>query len=153
MSLAQSISYALNGRKSGKGYRMQSVCHAGDGKNLYLADSPDGKLIASCFSHQCDYITIMQALEAQGLKPKDEFTPEQQRTFIQKKSRYQLREALQIEMHIALQYLNDRAGDREKLSDSNYRELHPEFIPMPDALFDREKLAYARIIKLIGQLL
>ena len=153
MSLAESISHILNGRRSGKGYRMQSVCHGGDGKNLYLADSPDGKLIATCFSHQCDYKTIMQALEDQGLKPKDEFTPEQQRTFIQKKSRYQLREAFQIETHIALQYLNDRAGDREKLSDNNYRELHPEFVPMPDALFDREKLAYTRIIKLIGQLL
>ena len=153
MPLAESISCTLNGQRSGKGYRMQSICHGGDGKNLYLADSPDGKLIATCFSHGCEYKTIMQTLEDQGLKPKSEFNGKQRQAFIQKKSRRQLRDALQIETHITLQYLNDRDGDIEKLSDRNYLKLHPEFAPMPDDLWDRERLAYTRIIKIIGELL
>ena len=153
MSLAQSISYSLNGRKSGKGYKVPAFWRGSTDRNVYIADGGNGKLIVADHSHGDDYQAIMQALEAEGLKPKDEFNPGQKRAFIQKKTRYQLREALQIEMNIALQYLNDRAGDNAKACDSNYLKLHPEFQKMPNELWGREKQAYTRIIKILGQLL
>ena len=153
MSLAASLSHALDGRSSGKGFRVRSICHDGDGKNLYLEDTPDGKLKAACHSHHCEFKTIMQTLEDMGLKPKTEFDPKQRKAFVQKKSKQQLRDALQIETHIALQYLNDRDGDKVKLSNSDYLALHPEFVPLPDELQDRERLAYTRITRIIGQLL
>ena len=81
---------------------------------------PDGGLIATCFSHGCEYKQIMMVLEDMNFKPKTEFNPKQKKAFIQKKSRYQLRAALQIEMHIALQFLNDRVADNAKRSDKGY---------------------------------
>ena len=153
MYLAESISHSLNGRRSGKGFRIPAFWRGSTDLNVYIADSDNGKLIVADHSHGDDYQTIMQALEAEGLKPKDDFNPAQKKQFIQKKSRRQLRNALQIETHITLQYLNDRDGDIEKLSDRNYLKLHPEFAPMPDDLWDRERLAYTRIIKIIGELL
>jgi len=151
MSLAASISHALDGRSSGKGFRVRSVCHDGEHRNLYLEDTPDDKLKATCHSHHCDYKTIMQTLEGIGAKPKTEFKGKQ--VFIQQKTKRQLRDALQIETHIVMQLLNIRDADRAKASDPNYLKLHPEFVPMPDDFWDREILAYTRIIKIIGQLL
>lgn len=152
MSLAESISHVLDGRKSGKGYRMRSVCHGGDGKNLYLADSPDGKLKAACFSHHCEYKVIMQTLEDQGLKPKDEFSPQQKRHFKVKKSRIDMMQALWTELHILLQTLTDRLGDKQLNNDTTYKKLHPEFVPMPDELWDREIQAVKTIKGLLGDI-
>ena len=153
MSLAQSISYALNGRSSGKGYRIAAFWRGSIDLNVYIADGADGSLIAIDHSQHDDYKTMMQAFESEGLKPKTEFNGKQRQAFIQKKSRRQLRNALQIETHITLQYLNNRDGDIEKLSDRNYLKLHPEFAPMPDDLWDRERLAYTRVIKIMKELL
>lgn len=152
MSLAESIAHSLNGRRSGKGFRVPAFWRGSSDLNVYIADGADGSLIAVDHSQHDDYKTMMQAFESEGLKPKDEFNGKQRQAFIQKKSRRQLRDALQIESHITLQCLNARDGDIEKLSDGNYLKLHPEFTPMPDALWDRERLAYTRIIKIIGQL-
>ena len=149
--LAQSISNSLGGRKSGKGYRVPTVCHGGDGFNLLLSDTPDGTLIATCFSHGCSYREIMESLESLGLKPKTEFSRKQRQTFAQKNNKRQLRISLALEMHIALQYLNDRNGDNEKSHDSNYLKLHPEFTPMPEEPFERELEAAIRTKKIIGE--
>ncbi len=151
MSPAESISYALNGKRSGKGFRVPTVCHGGDGLNLQLSDMPDGKLLATCFSQGCSYKEIMESLEVQGLKPKTEFNNKQRKVFVQKKNKRQLREALFIESHILLQFLSDRSGDVEKASDPNYLKLHPEFVPMSEESFDRELDAAKRTRTLIGQ--
>jgi hypothetical protein len=152
MPLAESISYSLGGRRSGKGYRIRSVCHGGDGKNLYIEDSQDGKLIATCFSHGCEYKSIMSTLEDMGLKPKPDLSSTQRKVFVQKKSRRQLMESLFFESHILLQYLNDRAGDLARSGDSNYLKLHPEFQKLPDEPFDRELKAALRTKTIIEQL-
>ena len=152
MSLSESISQALNGKKSGKGFRVPTVCHNGKGKNLYLADGDDGKLIATCFSHGCEYKAIMQALEAQGLKPNAESTQKQRKYFAQIKNKRELIDIFFTELHILLQYINDRIGDRHKLADRNYLKLHSEFQPMPEEPFEREKLAAHRVKILIGEI-
>ena len=153
MLLAESISRELNGRRSGKGFRVPAFWRGSTDKNIYIADGDDGKLIAVDHSHGEPYQVMMQEFENRGLKPKAELNPKQRQAFIQKKSRRQLREALQIETHITLQYLNDRDGDAAKASDPNYLKLHPEFQKMPDDLWDREMLAYTRVIKIMKELL
>jgi len=151
MSLAENISHALNGKKSGNGFRVRSVCHGGDGYNLQISDAPDGKLKATCFSHGCSYKEIMESLESLGIKPKTKFTRSQRKTHCQKIYKHLYREALFTEAHILLQFLNNRSGDKEKTSDSNYLKLHPEFVPMPDEPFERELKAAKRTVKLIGK--
>ena len=152
MSLAESISHALGGRASGKGFRVPTICHNGTGKNLYLADGDNGKLIATCFSHGCEYKTIMQAIEAQGLKPKAESSRKQRQQFSQIKNKRELIDIFFTELHILLQFINDRIGDRYKLADRNYLKLHPEFTPMPEEPFEREKLAAHRVKILICEI-
>ena len=152
MSLAESISLSLDGKKSGKGFRVPTVCHNGTGKNLYLADGDDGKLIAACFSHGCEYKTIMQVLEKQELKPKTETSQIQRKQFMQGKNKRELIDIFFTELHILLQFINDRISDRHKIADRNYLKLHPEFQPMPEESFEREKLATLRVKKLIGEI-
>ena len=151
MNLAESISYTLNGKRSGKGFRIPTVCHGGDGFNLQICDAPDGKLKATCFSHGCSYKEIMVRMESLGLKPKTEFTRNQCKSYIQKINKHRYRGALFIEAHILLQCLNVRNSDVEKSSDHNYLKLHPEFVPMPEEPFERELKAAKRTIKLIGE--
>jgi len=150
MNLSESISQALNGKRSGKGFRVPTVCHNGAGKNLYLADGDDGKLIATCFSHGCEYKVIMQALEEQELKPKSASTQKQRQEFKQKKNMRELRDLLFREAHILQQFNIDRIGDARKFTDQNYLKHHPEHQPMPEEFFEREMLAAHRVKKLIG---
>ena len=152
MSLSESISLSLDGKKSGKGFRVPTICHNGTGKNLYLADGDNGKLIATCFSHGCEYKTIMLVLEAQGLKPKAETTQKQRQKFAQIKNKRELIDIFFTELHILLQFINDRIGDRHKLADRNYLKLHPEFQSIPEEPFEREKLAAHRVKILICEI-
>ena len=152
MNLAESISHALNGKKSGKGFRVPTACHNGSGHNLYLADGDDGKLIAIDYSHGCDYKTIMLALEEQGLKPKEETTQKQRQQLTQRRNKRELIDIFFTELHILLQTITERIGDRHKLADRNYLKLHPEFQPIPEEPFEREKLAAHRVKKLVGEI-
>ena len=152
MLLAESISHALNGRRSGKGFRIPAFWRGSTDLNVFIADGPDGGLIAVDHSQHDDYQTMMQAFESEGLKPKSEFNGKQRQAFIQKKSRRQLMESLFFESHILLQYLNDRAGDIAKAGDNNYLKLHPEFTAMPDEPFERELEAAKQTKKIIGAL-
>lgn len=152
MSLAESISHALGGRPSGKGFRIPAFWRGSTDLNIYIADGADSSLIAVDHSQHDDYKTMMQALEDRGLKPKAEFNGNQRKVFIQRKTRQQLMESLFFESHILLQYLNNRASDRAKLSDPNYCKFHPEFTPMPDVPFERELKAATETKKIIGQL-
>ena len=152
MYLAESIAHSLNGRPSGKGFRIPAFWRGSTDLNVYIADGADGTLIAVDHSQHDDYKTMMQAFESEGLKPKDEFNGKQRQAFIQKKSRRQLMESLFHEAHILLQYLNDRSADAAKSSDSNYLKLRPEFVPLSDEPFERELEAAARAKKIIGQL-
>lgn len=152
MSLAESISNELGGRPSGKGHRIPAFWRDSTDLNVYIADGDNGKLIAIDHSQHDDYKTIMQALESEGFKSKDEFNGHQRDVFIQKKTRRHLIESLFFESHILLQYLNDRSADAVKSNDRNYLKLHPEFTPMPDEPFERELEAAIKTKKIIGQL-
>ena len=152
MSLAQSISYALNGRSSGKGFRVPAFWRGSTDLNVYIADGADGSLIAVDHSQHDEYKTMMQAFESEGLKPTNEFNDGQRQAFIQKKSRRQLMESLFFQAHIFLQYNNDRGGVIAKSGDGKNLKLHPEFKKIPDEPFERELEAAKQTKKIIGQL-
>lgn len=152
MSIAESISHALGGRASGKGFRIPAFWRDSTDLNVYIADGTDGGLIAVDHSHHDDYKTMMQAFESEGLKPKDEFNNNQRDVFVQTKNRWQLIESLTFEVHILSQYLNDRSADATKMNDRNYLNLHPEFQKMPDESFERELEAAKQTKKIIGEL-
>lgn len=141
-------------RVRGNDSQYMACCPAHDDRSPSLAiKEVDGKLLINCMAG-CSINEITSAL---GLKVSDLFidnnlSPLQRRQYAKKKNKRQLREALQIEAHILLQYLNNRAGDIVKAGDSNYLKLNPEFKAMPDEPFERELLSAIRTKNLIGQL-
>jgi len=150
--IADQIAQSLGGKRTGKGWMVPSICHGGDGKNLFIGDGESGKLRATCYSHGCEYKDIMFALEDQGLKPKESFTPEQKQQFKVKQSRKDLLKLLWHELHVLLKFTDTRMCDLEKSNDANYLKQHPEFKPMPSQLWEREREALARLHALTGQL-
>jgi len=151
MSLADSIAYLLGGKRSGKGWRVPSICHGGDGNNLYIADGDNG-LIAVDYSHGCSYKTIMEALELQGLKDKVVFTSQQKHQFKVKQSRMELMKIIWHELHVFHQIIDARMCDKAKRQDANYRKVHPEFKPMPDEPWEREIKSAKTLWKVLGEL-
>ena len=152
MSLAESIADQLNGRKSGNGFVIPTICHGGTGFNLQISDGYNGKLSAYCHSNSCDYQTIMQALEDGGYKPRDNFSPEQKQEFKEVASRAELMRLFYREMHVLLLPVEVRFFDRYKRNSRDYISSHPEYRPMPAELWDREKIAINRIHELTGKL-
>ena len=136
MSLAESIGQALNGRRSGKSWYVPTICHGGDGKSLQLTDTPDGKLLARCHSHQCDYRKIMEALEANGLKDKTSFTGKQRQQHAIIKSRYELDKKLDHILILYCQELHTRLYSDEKLSEEDRK---------------RESQAAFNLMKILGE--
>ena len=152
MSLAKSIADQLNGRKSGNGFVIPTICHGGTGFNLQISDGYNGKLSAYCHSNCCDYQTIMQALEDGGYKPRDNFTPEQKQAFKKVTNRTELMRLLYHEMHVLLLPVEVRFFDRYKRNCREYIAAHPEYKPMPAELWEREKIAINRVHELTGKL-
>jgi len=113
---AENISNILGGKKSGNGYRVRSICHNGNDKNLKLWNAQDGKLLAKCFSHGCEFRTIMQALEDEGLKEKDTLSMPEKKAYLIKKTRLQAQKELQIDLHVMLLIINDRVASYENQS-------------------------------------
>ena len=150
--LAESISNALGGKRSGKGFRVPAFWRGSTDLNIYIADGGDGKLIAVDHSHGEPYQVIMQEFENRGLKPKDGFNSNQREVFIQKKTQQQLIESSVFAVRIVMQYLTDREADIAKTNDANYRKLHPEFVPMPDKPWELELEMAINVKKLLGEL-
>ena len=138
MSQAEAISRILGGVRSGNGYRVRSICHSGKKKNLKLWDSPDGKLLAKCFSHGCTFREIMETLEAEGLKEKDTLSSPEKKSYAIKKSRLQAQQELQIDLHVMLLIINDRLASYELQSDKGYMQENPQHVPMPLEPWDKE---------------
>jgi hypothetical protein len=105
---AESISNLLGGKRNGGKYRVPAICHGGDGNNLVLWDAPDGKLLAKCFSHGCEYRDIMQVLEDKGYKERDELPKSERKIYAVKKTRLQAQKELQIDLFVLLSIINDR---------------------------------------------
>ncbi len=89
---AEYISNVLGGKKSGNGFRVKSICHNGKDNNLKLWNATDGKLMGKCFSQGCDFRTIMQVLEDEGLKEKDNLSMPEKKAYAIKKTRLQVQE-------------------------------------------------------------
>ena len=128
MNLAESISHALGGIRSGSGYRIPCICHGSSHKNLKLWHAPDGKLLAKCFSSDCSYHSIMQTLENEGLKEVDSFSPEKKEEYHYIKGRTQSYQELEIQLHMMLQYIQGRNTSRHLAADAEYMKQHPEHV-------------------------
>ncbi len=144
---AESISNIIGGKKSGNGYMVRSICHNGDGSNLKLWHAPDGKLLAKCFSHGCDFRTIMEVLETEGLKEKDELSPPEKKKYAINKTRLQCQEELQIDLHVLLLIINDRLASYTLQGDDGYKKQHPEHTVMPLEPWDKELKVAMKIFK------
>jgi len=158
MSLAESIAEQLGGKKCGSGWVVPAICHdsASKKRNLQISDGQNGRLSAYCHSNGCNYRTIMRALEAQGLKPVDRLPPQNKsfrRQAKQASDRFELMRSLNFEMVVLMKFLDSRLGDRAKSQDKNYLKIHPQFVPLPSDLWDREAQALRRVGRLSGQLL
>lgn len=143
---AESIGVAMGGKRSGNSWYVPTICHGGDGRNLQLSDGDNGKLRATCHSHHCDYKTIMQALEDAGYKEKTPFNPDQKRQFAQKKSLYEHMQDLWHELYVMLQIYDTRMTDKALNQNAAYKAQHPEFKPMPDEPWERERQAARNVI-------
>lgn len=140
---AENISKLLGGRRSSAGFRVPSICHGGKDKNLYICNAPDGKLLATCHSHGCEYKDIMRVLEDMGLKEKTPFKPDM--VAVRKHSRLLVQDSLIIELYILLQYLEDRVIGRQLINDKTYVKENPAYVLPPDEPWERESLAVKRI--------
>ena len=140
---AELISQSLGGRRSGAGFRIPSVCHGGKDKNLYICNAPDGKLLATCHSHGCEYKDIMRVLEDMGLKEKTPFKPDM--VTARKHNRLQVQDSLIIELYVLLQYLEARVIGRQLINDKTYIKENPAYTLPPDEPWERELLAVKRI--------
>ena len=140
---AQSISEALGGRRSGKGFRVPAVCHGSKNRNLHIQDGHNGKLLATCFSQGCEYKHIMETLESLGVKEKAPFKPDP----VKAKSRsiHQTQKALTHELYILLQYTEERLNALKLITDRAYMTENPQFVLPPAEPWDRELLAVKRI--------
>jgi len=143
--LSEKISGMLGGIRSGNGFRVRSICHNGDDRNLKLWDSPDGKLLAKCFSHNCSYRVIMESLENEGFKEKEEFSLPEKRKYAIKKTRFEAQKELQVDLHVMWQIITDRMVSYTLRSDKRYMALHPDHAPMSLAPWDKELETTKRI--------
>ncbi len=155
MSLAESIATKLGGRKCGNGWVIPAICHNPDSSkfNLQISDGANGKLRATCHSRGCFYRHIMVKFEDDGLKDRDTFTPQQKSRFKATQSCISISKALSLEMTITHSFLDARIGDAEKQQDRNYKNIHPEFKPLPPEAWPREAEALGRVHRLSGELL
>jgi len=158
MSLAADIARQLNGHRSGGGWVVPAICHSPDSRkrNLLISDGYNGKLSAKCFSNDCGWQIIMQALESCGAKPQDIYTPkarQKQRLLNSKRSRNELIKTMQLEMFVLTKHFDTRLEDFYRSQDRDYLKLHPEFKKQPDEFWEREIQALERIRHLCGELL
>ena len=147
---ARLISDALGGRRCGKGYIMRCVSHDDKSPSLSITDSDNGVLV---YCHAgCAFSEISSQLRSMGLWPESTLSHDQKQHFIEKKSRYDLFHELYFEMRILNQITEARIQDYCRSRNRSYKELHPEFMPMPDEPWESEQAAAMIIRKVIGDL-
>ena len=148
---ARTISDALGGKRSGKGYIMPCVAHDDRKPSLSATDGDDGRILVYCHAG-CSFEDISEKLKTMGLWPESRLTSTQKKQYARKKSRFQLLDLLDFELIVYMQILNTRLEDYHKARNKNYLEIHPEFKPMPDEPWEREITASKRIRKIMGEL-
>jgi hypothetical protein len=132
----------------GRNGSYQACCPAHDDKDpsLSITETSDGKVLLKCFSG----CTAAEIVEAVGLEMKDLFPPSdlsirERKQYATKKSREQVIEALHHELVVMAQIIGTRMADIQLARDSRFREVRPEWRPMPADPWDREILAVKRI--------
>ena len=139
---------------SQRGDQYTACCPAHDDKNPSLAVTvKDNKILLKCWSG-CTTQDITGAL---GLKVSDLFTestlsPSQRQRYAKKKSKHQIRQLLSFELHMLYQILTGRITSHELANDSKFINARPDFAPMPEGEWERERLAVKRIRESLNEL-
>lgn len=60
---AAALAQLTNARRFGEWWRLQTICHGGDGLNLSFRDGDNGGIVFCCHSQHCDYSAIKAAIE------------------------------------------------------------------------------------------
>jgi len=137
-----------------RGDQATAICPAHDDKSpsLTIKDCGDKTLI-HCYAG-CSIVEIADAI---GLKVVDFFaesnqTPAEKKAHHKRLSREALTQIIWHELHVLMQYFDARFCDQAKRKDSDYMELHPEFMAMSWEPWERELLAKSRLINALRKL-
>ena len=103
-------------RHSGNGWRVRCPVHGGQDRNLSIKDGSSADVIVRCFSHGCDPVAILRAIEAAGGREPDQrrgrpSKPPPINANDRSKLDYLLSKLLRIEGTVVQTYLRSRGLD------------------------------------------
>jgi len=137
----------LDGVKGSDG-KYRARCPAHDGRNLTLSikEREDGKVNVTCFKGcTADEITAAVGLQTKDLYPDSNWTAQDRKRYARTKNIAKLEAALNHELLILLQVVQNRVTSRQLAEKTDFRMLRPEWQPYPDEHWKRELLAVKRI--------
>jgi len=151
MISAQTIAETLNGRHSGKGFIACCPAHDDKHPSLSISESDSGKVLVKCFAG-CSQEAVISALRDRGIWPQPNKPLTHAKAYQRKISRDEIEAALGHELNVLIQFVCLRVADREAAQSRKFRDMRPEWRPLPDEPWDREIFAVKRIQKALEAL-
>ena len=150
---AESLSNALDGKPTDKGFIACCPAHNDKSPSLSIADADNGNTLIHCFAG-CSPDSIMKSigLEIRDLFNNSSLTHIQQKKYKKTKHLSELWQALNHELHVLLQIVSNRICDEALSKDKAFIKTRKEFKPLPTEFWPRELLAAKRIKIIIGDL-
>lgn len=153
MMNAADLANHLDGRQYGDGWRARCPVHAGKSDNSLSISESEGRVLLHCFSG-CATEDIVATI---GLKLSDLFidsnlTKSGRKLHAAVQNHHEIESALSHELLVLSEIVGTRVAERKLSKDSKFRELRPEWRPMPYEHWDREIEAATRIRKALGAL-
>ena len=140
---------------TGRDGRYTALCPAHDDKSpsLSITETQDGKVLIHCHAG-CSAGDIVEAvgLELKDLFPESNLSPQQKQQYRKQKSHAEIEMAFSHELLVLIQIIGNRVAERQLAIDSKFREMRPDWKPIPNEHWDREILAAQRVSKAIGEL-
>ena len=147
------IKNATEAKETSTGLIAKCPAHPDKTPSLNATQTADGTILLKCQAG-CPTEAVVSALglKMRDLFPASNFTTQQRKNYKVKKTMGQLYKALAFEMVALYSIVDTRAADAELIKNKNFRQLQPEWQPMPAGHWDREILAATRIKKLIVEI-
>jgi DNA primase len=139
----------------GSNGRFTARCPAHDDKDpsLSVSEAADGTVLLKCFAGcSADEIVGAIGLDLKDLFPASDFNPEQKKAHARRQNHAEIEEALFHELVVLEQIIATRVAGRKLVKDIEFRQLRPDWRPMPLEHWDREVLAVGRIKAGLGAL-
>lgn len=133
-------------RQSGNGHTSRCPAHDDKSPSLSIHQADDGKVLMYCAAGcSISDVTDSIGIELKDLFPDSNLTKIQQKQYKHSKTQGQYEALLQHELLVLLQVVSNRVASRELARDAPFKKSRPEWKPMPDGHWEREKLAATRI--------